>query len=59
MHDLYIAKSDWLSFAVSSIGQSAFSFTHRAPKKLYRVRWCVTVVQGQPRSSNLVSLESQ
>jgi len=26
--------------------------------KLYRVRWCITVVQGHSRSSKLVSIES-
>jgi len=34
--------------------------TQRAPeKKLYSIRWCVTVVQGHLRSWKLVPIESQ
>ena len=35
-----------------------FFATQWARKKLYRVRWCVTVVQGHSRSSKLIPINS-
>ena len=44
-------------FAADSIGLS--SITSEPQKKLYRVRWCVMVVQGYSRSSKFVLTESR
>jgi len=30
---------------------SSFTSAHQAPKKLYKVKWCITVVKGYSRSS--------
>ena len=38
--------------------RSSFTSLQRTNKNLYRVRWCITVVQGHSRSSKLVSIES-
>jgi len=40
------------------LGLSTSSSTQRAPEKLYRVKWCVTVVQDHSRSSKLVPIEN-
>jgi len=37
---------------------SSFTSAYKAVEKLYRIRWCVAVVQGHSRSSKLVPIES-
>jgi len=40
-------------------GVYLYLLLHSKPmKKLYRVRWCVTVVHGHSRSSNMVPIKS-
>ena len=47
-----------LYFAADSMSLSPFSSMQRAPEKIYRVKWYVTVVPGHSRSSKLVSTVS-
>ena len=62
MHNLYIAEifKHRATFLLPIVWINLHSILHsKSRKKLYRLRWCITVIHGHWRSSKLVPIESQ
>jgi len=62
MHNLYIAEifKHRATFLLPIVWINLHSILHsKSRKKLYRLRWCITVIHGHWRSSKFVPIESQ